>query len=104
MSKKYYWKNFKITDHIYISILKPENCCIPRRYSLLDQTAKQPLSNFKPRKTWKCKQLWGLTPDLRCFLSVIKELIPERHHLMDTAIFAITKLLFVDKLQLAFSS
>ena len=31
-----------------------------------DQTDKQILNNFEPIKTWKYKQLWGLTPDLSC--------------------------------------
>ena len=36
--------------------MDPANYCIPRRYSLLARTTKQPLSNFEPRKTGKYKQ------------------------------------------------
>ena len=42
------------------------NYCIPRRYRLLDQTTKQPLSNFEPKKPWKYEQLWELRPDPSC--------------------------------------
>ena len=40
-----------------------ENYCIPHRHKLFGQTAKQPLNNFEPPKTWKYKQLWGVRPD-----------------------------------------
>ena len=33
-----------------ISILSPENCCIPCRYRLLGEIPKQPLSNSEPPK------------------------------------------------------
>ena len=49
-----------------IPSLKAENYCISRRHRLLDQTNKQPLSNFEPPKSWKYKQLWGLKPDPSC--------------------------------------
>ena len=42
-------------------ILNIANYCISRRRRLLGETTKQPLSNFEPRKPWKCKQLSGLT-------------------------------------------
>ena len=37
--------------------------CIPRRYRLLGQTTKQPLSNFEPQKLENISnfQGWGLT-------------------------------------------
>ena len=40
-----------------MSILNPENYCIPRRQRLLGQTTKQPLDKFDPRKLRKYKQL-----------------------------------------------
>ena len=51
---------------IIISILNPENFFILRRYRLLGQTTKQPLSNFETRQRWKYKQLFGLRPDPSC--------------------------------------
>ena len=41
--------------------MSPENYYIPRRYRLLGQSTKQPLSNFKPQKPRKYKQLLGLS-------------------------------------------
>ena len=38
-----------------ISILNPENCCIPCRYRLLGEIPKQPLSNSEPPKHKKYK-------------------------------------------------
>ena len=40
-----------------LSILNPENYCIPRRHSLLVQTTTQPLGNFEPQKPRRYKQL-----------------------------------------------
>ena len=42
------------------------NYCIPRRHRLLDQTTKQPLSNFEPIRPWKYKQLRELRPGHSC--------------------------------------
>ena len=55
----------KILKSLIINIdFESWNYCIFRRHKLLGQTTKHPLSNFKPKKYWKYKQLWGLRPDL----------------------------------------
>ena len=41
-----------------MSILSPKNCT-PRRHRLLDQTTKQPLSNFEPRKLLNISKFEG---------------------------------------------
>ena len=40
-----------------------ENHCNTFKVCLFAQTSKQPISNFKPWKSWKGKQLWGLKRD-----------------------------------------
>ena len=57
----------KISKAMIINIdFGSENYCIPWRHRLLGQTTKQPLSNSEPQKSWKYKQLWGLSHDLSC--------------------------------------
>ena len=38
-----------------MSILNPENYCVPRRNWLLGQITKQLLRNVEPQKPWKYK-------------------------------------------------
>ena len=40
-----------------MSILNPENYCILCKHRLLNQTAKQPLSNFEPKYKHLIKEL-----------------------------------------------
>ena len=51
--------------------MNPANYWIPRRHRLVGQTTRQPLSNFKPLKPWKYKQLSGLRPDASCLLKTL---------------------------------
>ena len=46
-----------------ILILNSENYCIPHRHRLLDQTTKQPLSNYEPDNVKNISNFegWGLT-------------------------------------------
>ena len=51
LSQKYFWENFKITDHKYrFWILKITLSLADKDY--FDQTSKQALSNFEPQKPW----------------------------------------------------
>ena len=51
LSQKYFWENFKITDHKYrFWILKITLSLADEDY--FDQTSKQALSNFEPQKPW----------------------------------------------------
>ena len=57
----------KILKSVIINIgFESASYCISRTHRLLGQTTKQPLSNFKPQKPWKHKQLSELKPEPSC--------------------------------------
>ena len=58
----------KILKSVIINIgFESASYCISRTHRLLGQTTKQPLSNFKPQKPWKHKQLSELKPEPSCY-------------------------------------